>query len=321
MARFLVHIGYPKAGSTTLQRGLFGGGHPELIPLGEPGPASGAYPKPGGGLFCDPGGEGYLPFAFDEARAKARLAELAPGDGVYVLSNEDWTGHPFSGGQAAKEIAERIEAVMPEARILIVIREQVGMALSAYAHALTKTHGAMSLEDFLRPKMTSQIPGFDLTYLLYGRLVAHYRKLFGENRVLVLPLEDMAKDRAAFEARLCAFAGVDPPPDRPAEARENTRDYRDYAALRRAPRLNLLGRSTPSNGFAGLKAQKLRTGLVKAVRLTISDEAARRRREADEAIIREWATEAVAEDNARLAAMTGLDLSAHGYLLPKAAVS
>ena len=42
------------------------------------------------------------------------------------------SGHPYSGGYDSRMIADRVAEVFPEARILIVIREQRSMIVSTY---------------------------------------------------------------------------------------------------------------------------------------------------------------------------------------------
>ena len=51
---------------------------------------------------------------------------------VPVISHERLSGYPHSGGHDSKEIAHRLAAVFPNAKVVIVIREQKSMILSNY---------------------------------------------------------------------------------------------------------------------------------------------------------------------------------------------
>src|SRR5262245_6185327 len=64
---------------------------------------------------------------FEPALRKIRDQGLLP-----VVSNERLSGHPSSGGYDSKEIADRLAAVFPEGRVLIVIREQHSVIESVY---------------------------------------------------------------------------------------------------------------------------------------------------------------------------------------------
>ena len=109
--RPLLHIGYHKTGSTFLQRRVFP----------EPGFSLVARAKALRPTFVE--GD---PFGFDArvAREAFRLGiERAQQEGlVPVLSAERLSGNPHSGGYDSKQIAERLAATFPEARVLAILR-------------------------------------------------------------------------------------------------------------------------------------------------------------------------------------------------------
>jgi hypothetical protein len=265
-AGWLVHIGYPKAASTFLQSVLFSGLNPAFVPYsGDP---NGPTPKkPGTDLIMDGTGRtrASQPFAFDlEARRRQlQSAERKLGT-VTVLSNEEFTGHPFSGGVSADTIGLRIKTLLPDARILIVIREQRAMALSTYAHYLVASKGRMALRWFLAPELQAQIPLHTPEYYRFSRLVGWYRSAFGSDRVMVLPMEALIRDPEAAERRISDFAGVrySPVATPPEKVRTNRRDYRRYAALRMFPGINRWARPNPANGYTGRNIPGLRDGLL-----------------------------------------------------------
>src|SRR5215218_14466 len=112
--RPLLHIGYHKTGTTFLQRRVFP----------EPGFSLVAGAKALRPAFVVGDPFGFDPMlvreTFRPAIEKVRERDLVP-----VLSAERLSGNPHSGGYDSKQIAERLAATFPEARVLIVIREQV----------------------------------------------------------------------------------------------------------------------------------------------------------------------------------------------------
>lgn len=139
----LVHVGYPKCGSTWLQDELFerpGTGFVSLIPHRD---ILQLLLK-----LVD-----VDPFFFDPAPTKALLEErmktCVESGLVPVLSHEGllssaWDRPNFKG----KEICDRLAAVLPNAKILIIIREQSDIILSYYRH-FVRNGGWLTLKQFL----------------------------------------------------------------------------------------------------------------------------------------------------------------------------
>jgi hypothetical protein len=145
--------------------------------------------------------------AFDPLLANAEAAGLIP-----VLSTPSLSGHPFSGGRDSKEIADRLKQVFPEARVLIVIREQRSMIVSTYKQYV-KAGGACTLSRFLDPPPKWRIPAFDFGHFEYDRLIRYYRSLYGREAVLALPYEQFVEDRRAFVQSIAELAGHSVPQD------------------------------------------------------------------------------------------------------------
>ena len=141
--------------------------------------------------------------SLDPLLERARGGELTP-----VISLERLSGHPFSGGHDARQIADRLAAVVPEARVLVVVREQRSMIASTYKQ-FVKAGGAQTFAHFVEPrgKQNWRVPQFDFRHFEYHHLIRYYRSLFGADRVLVLPYEQLVGDPRAFVARIGDFAG------------------------------------------------------------------------------------------------------------------
>ncbi len=320
----LFHIGYPKAASSFLQTTLFSGSHPHIRPIpSRTVDANHAYAKPGADLLFDNIPEyrpSYYPLFFCPDDTRETILNFIGASNsdrsgfAYVMSNEGWAGHPFSGGVNALEIAQRICSVVPNARILIVVREQRNMLLSSYAHYLSKSHGLASLTKYLEADLSTQIPGHHPGYYCFSYLISKYRELFGEDNVLVMPLEELQRDQPSFTARICEFIDV-PVLDLTHVPSENRRDYAEYCAVRMFLYLNILGRSTPANGFIGLKKLRLRNVVVRGLSKLISDRHTRRIIDKDIKVIEATIGHLIRKDNETLQTYVSYDLKSLGYLL------
>lgn len=70
---------------------------------------------------------------------------------------------------------------------------------------------------FSNPNLEEPTPAFEplfrLEYLEYHWLIAYYQKLFGHERVFVLPQEMLKLDKSLFLNSIATFAGTDIPDD------------------------------------------------------------------------------------------------------------
>jgi hypothetical protein len=204
MGPVLVHIGYHKTGTKWLRGSLFR----------DPATGYGWLPKdspPIRALVRT------RPLDFDAEETRKQLEPLvAEKEAAGLLPVICWgrlAGQAFSGGHDEKEIADRLKAVLPDARVLAVIREQRSMIVSTYKQYV-KAGGAAPLRAFLRPtdEQGWRVPSFDFEYFEYHRLLGYYQSLFGADSVLVLPYEQLVSDRRGFVNRVAEFAGR-PVPD------------------------------------------------------------------------------------------------------------
>jgi hypothetical protein len=311
----LIHIGYHKTATSWLEHLIFD--HPEtgfrwfhkksrLAPVHR--------------LIRD------RPFEFDADEVRAQFEPLiaeAEAEGLKpVVSFGRLSGHAFSGGYDSKQIADRLKAVFPEARVLIVIREQRSIIVSTYKQYV-KTGGLCSLEHFLVPaKGDWRIPEFDLRYYEYHHLIGYYQRLYGRENVLVLPYEELVRNARGFVSTIAEFAGR-PLPDGVLERLPY--DQRSTVAK---PAL-MLGVSRPFNRFGeptDLNPQPLPgptalAQLPKTMRRwgvwehplaqKLADRSERRLREKVAKVV----GDRYVASNRETAALTGLDLSAYGWMV------
>ncbi|TCM21351.1 hypothetical protein EDF56_10115 [Novosphingobium sp. PhB165] len=196
----LVHIGFHKTASTLLQRTLFA-----RSDLG--------FERPGRDrvrLQAD-----FIRYgAFDEMEPKVieayhRLAYEARTRGrTLVLSHERLSGYPGSGGFDARMIADRVKTCLPDARILVFVREQRSMLYSYYLQYITDG-GSLSFRRLTRPIQPKLFrkPEFDLRSFAYVPLIEYYRTLFGSENVLVIPYEALRGESWRIAVEIARFCG------------------------------------------------------------------------------------------------------------------
>ncbi len=200
-SRMLLHIGYHKTGSTYLQDHLF---QPENGFSREIGADRTRIVRD----FVFPDNFCFDPEAMRQAYRP--FVEAADAGGLrFVLSHERLSGYPPSGGYDRLLIADRLARTFPEARVLIVLREQVSLIRSVYSQYITDG-GYLSLGRFLEvpePKL-GRMPGFRLELYEFDRMIRHYQALFGRERVLVLPFEKMVRALPGFLADITGFVDL-----------------------------------------------------------------------------------------------------------------
>lgn len=179
----LIHVGYHKCASTTLQAHMFSN-HPHV-----------AYTRD---AKC------VLDAAYDLDRAVWH--EPAGGTAnLYVVSSEGLCGVDYERLQPNPEflkLPDVLHAVRPDAKVLMMIRRQADIIKSYYAQSIIKFANVAPLEAFYRDSFAGGCFQFDVP-------IEKYQSNYGTDRVLVLPLEELKSDRRSFLARLSDFTGVD----------------------------------------------------------------------------------------------------------------
>jgi hypothetical protein len=321
--RLLVHIGVPKSATTSLQFGTFPS-HPDIRYLGKP--------------FYDEGFgyEGSLATAelsdslwkqdeleFDPALARQRFDRgIRPrlgGETLAVLSEE---GLSHAGATDRFLIARRLSELCKdvECSILLTVREQKSALFSLQQWYFARRLVSSSFEAWISwCRSYSSYYGrhndFPLREYRYARLVETYAGLFGRERVLVLPMEMLAREPAAFFARLEDFAGIrrfwgtpDCPP-MPVENRSPGRLGIRYQRLVKGMRhLGERLRGAPGMPSEALEEAGIHGGVM---RLLARIDTPMRPMSAETAA---WLDDYYRADNARLAALAGLDLAHYGYV-------
>lgn len=210
----IVHLGYHKTATTWLQKQLFPRAlSHEFIPR-----------KTVQQAFLAPPG-----MHFDAGEAR-RLLALENRNRPVLLSEENLSGYLHNGGLhgfVAPEMARRLHQVLPEARIVVFIRNQFDICRASYAQyvsgggtwgprryfaAAGKVRGALT-----RPW---KAPMFEFEHFEFDRLITLYDGLFGRQQVHVYPYEWL-RDRDALVARMERDLGLAVDPAGASERRAN----------------------------------------------------------------------------------------------------
>lgn len=118
-----------------------------------------------------------------------------------------YTAYPRYGG-----VPERMAALLPNAKLVYVVRDPIARAVSAYSLAramgLERRGPEAILDDFR--------DGFYLAEGRYWMQLERYLKHFPEEQILVLDQHDLLRERRSTLARVFRFLGVDDAFDSPA---------------------------------------------------------------------------------------------------------
>jgi hypothetical protein len=101
--------------------------------------------------------------------------------------------------------AERMRSVVPEARIVYMVRDPIDRVLSHYLHNLAGGYDDRPLSDALDDERTAY-----WQRSRYAYQVEPYLQAFGADRIAILSREELLRERGATMRRVYEFAGVDP---------------------------------------------------------------------------------------------------------------
>lgn len=223
-------IGAQKAGSTVLQSAL--ASHPDV--------------------WMPPGEQPHLEDPHHSPDAVADLASTlrsAPDAARVGIKRPDYLAHP--------EVPTRLARLAPRARLIVILRNPVERAVSAFYHY--RHYGLvpdMGPNDGLRRLLRADVPARFarapevLDFGLYAQHLQRWQRVFRRDDMLVLQTDDLRADQAAALRRVASFLDV-APFEMPEKADRNAGPY---SALRRLyMRLvrRLVGLS-PTDGATGL---------------------------------------------------------------------
>lgn len=189
----VVHIGYPKTGTTFLQWEIFP--HMKDYQYIDYHTCKGIFQEV---IYLDD-------LDYNHGDVQSRLNKVIHQSNV-IASFEALTGAPFTfKGLGRSNIPYRLENLGFE-KIIITIRNQVEIIDSLYRQYVIQG-GVMKFKDFLNlnSKWNPYLRAFDLNYLKFHSLIECYFNVFGKENVLVLPQELLKSNAKEYYMRLFGF--------------------------------------------------------------------------------------------------------------------
>ncbi|MDZ4835086.1 MAG: sulfotransferase [Candidatus Melainabacteria bacterium] len=312
--KLLIHIGYHKTGTSWLQTHLF--------PSAELGLGMVGMEEVRKTLIAD------RPLQFDPVLCRTTLGatiEQIRAKNLYpVISHEELSGNPLSGGYKSKELAQRLLDVFPDAKILITIREQRAIIYSCYQQYI-KIGGTSSFSDYVfpRPRWSARLPLFDLENFKYHFLIEHYRNLFGQDNVCVLPYEQFFSAPTEFVGSILDFAGIKLEQNQLQSLRFNQKENvtPNPLALEVKRRLNFLDPlNTVHRPDSNSKTNKFKLDLIENVSSFVGNLGPKtlqnQLKESKKGWLKSTVKDMYADSNRRVATICDIDLKSWGYCLP-----
>lgn len=181
----IIHIGYPKAASSYLKRDYFASLTSNVII-----PRSALLDT-----IRNPSEPADL--------QNAILQNVRNKNEPIIISNENLSGTSFWSLDSALDVCRNFYMAFPNAKVIIVIREQRSYLLSAYKYSIYTGHYIEPFAKFFKKNKITI-----LEKLQYHKIIKAYVDLFGSENVCVLPAEMLKEDEKGFYDILSTFTGL-----------------------------------------------------------------------------------------------------------------
>lgn len=196
-----LHVGFSKCASTYLQ--AFFEGHPNIFLVNQ------------SHFFAPLDHSGYK----DGVVPYQRLFKSAQATQVKLESDEHIVLpliHPVLCARATTldsivEVSGRIKAVQPDAKIVLVIRNQVDLIVSRYSQYIMGG-GKYTFDHFVSEFINCSLDGINYFQNYYSQILEIFQNDFSKDNVLMLLQEELRQDEARFIEDLCSFLSVNVQP-------------------------------------------------------------------------------------------------------------
>jgi hypothetical protein len=115
-------------------------------------------------------------------------------------ASNSYSNFPFYPG-----VPERMHAIIPEARLIYILRDPVERILSHYMHLWTSGEESRPLPEALEDLESSPY----VSRSMYHRQVEQYLPYFSDSRILIITAEALLRDRLNTLQRVYSFLNVD----------------------------------------------------------------------------------------------------------------
>jgi hypothetical protein len=198
------HIGLHKTASTTLQHQFFPAcQNMNLLLTKDPTVLDFIYAV-----------RGQDPLYFDAKAVRQKIQSKIVSDRVNLLTNESLSGPPYAGViewglDHRSPVLANLKAVFPEARAILVLRRQDGLALSLYRQYV-KRGGTARMARFYGLDSSGRPPLMSTDRFHFSPYLQLVHDSFPAG-VLVLTFEEFVRDQERFLQRVCDFIGIQKP--------------------------------------------------------------------------------------------------------------
>lgn len=296
-----LHVGMPRAASTTLQNHLFDP-HPGLTHLWRYSPDADAARFVW--MIGRASNEEYAAAQMQE-RYEELLGRLHSSERTLLISDET-----FTHSEKRLHSAHRLAELAPTARVILIIRSQFDALESLFAHLFRDDRSKLNDREF-GEWLQRDLDG-NRHYLQiydYEAIIDLYGGLFGNENVSMIPFEALRRERAHFTQKLCDELSIDAETGRELLRRrpQNAR------ATSRSARFEHLAASVPAVGHIRDRLpDRARRGLMRSLQggagVTFQPSPK----------IRETVSEYYEPGNRRIADLLDLPLDDYGYPLRNA---
>ncbi|MCU0286545.1 MAG: sulfotransferase [Acidobacteria bacterium] len=206
----VLHVGFSKTGTTTLQKHLFSR-HSQVQYLGKP--------------FNDNNFKTLLhqlimqeSTVYDPSELKKYLEneilkKYDPGKKIIVLSEEMLLSYSKTRDKGL--VAQRLKEVFPFARVLFTIRDQFEILKAAYLSRGRQLNYVptryLGLHVSFREWLALAFENVERSYLGhadYYKTIAYYAGLFGKDKICILLLEELIHNPTQYAGKLADFLGI-----------------------------------------------------------------------------------------------------------------
>jgi len=211
MSNTAIHIGFPKTGTTTLQKHLFAK-HPGILYLGKP--YGDTDLKAMINRLVMQESTVYHSDSLKEYIKKHLANEPGQEKKVFLISDETYVSAAKVRDKGV--VAHRLKELFAEAKILVTIRNQMDAVKSGYIGGgrilgnVPKKYKnkIISFKEWLEIS-GKMYHGDFVRNVVYFDTIDYYARLFGKENICVLLFEDLVKNPHEFTRKLSLFLDID----------------------------------------------------------------------------------------------------------------